>query len=259
MIRLLQTTIPFLCFIFISNAQSINVSDYITINLSGYQENGQTHYSPMPGLKPGTELSDYNWRFEFLMMNIPAIHHSESVTKRQKLFSLTDSSAIKQEYLKEFQNDPYFVKVFAETMQPLIKPGFKATQTFTEEELMKVASIFFYCDQVNSDTTVQTHVCVGINGFNEMNWERDYTVLAAFCCEAILFDMYQDKSPIDEALSKEKQLSYKTWQREITTLENYLENVKKDVFKRMENNPALKKSLLSYYKRNKSNLAFRIE
>lgn len=252
-------TVLSFCCIFGSIAQSTVISDYVAINLSAYQKNGQTYYSPMPGLKANTKLAGYNWRFEFLIMNIPAIHSSESVLKRQELFNLTDSSALKQKYLTELQNDLPFMNVFSETMQPLLNPDFTPVQRFTEEELMKVASIFFYCDQVNPDTTVQTHVCVGINGFHEVKWEKDYALLAAFCCEAILFDMYQDKSPIDKALGKEKRLSCKTWRKDVTTLESYLENVKKDVFKRMENNASLKKILLNYYKRNKSNLAFRIE
>lgn len=259
MSKFLYLTVLYLSFAFGALAQSSNISDYIAINLSGYQKNGQTYYSPMPGLKPNTELSSYNWRFEFLIMNVPAIHHSESVDKRQALFNLTDTSILKHAYLQELQNDLHFIKVFNETAQPLVKSDFTPVQTFTKAEMMKAASLFFYCDQVNPDTTVQTHVCVGINGFHEVNWEKDYAILAAFCCEAILFDMYQDKSAIDEALGKEKHVSCKTRRKEITTLEDYLENVKKDVFKRMENNATLKKSLLSYYKRNKSNLAFRIE
>lgn len=252
------TALSFCC-IFGSIAQSTIISDYVAINLSAYQKNGQTYYSPMPGLKSNTKLSGYNWRFEFLIMNVPDIHHSGSAPKRQELFNLTDSSALKQKYLAELQNDLHFMKVFNETMQPLVESDFTPLKTFTEEELMKVASLFFYCDQVNPDTTVQTHVCVGINGFHEVKWEKDYALLGAFCCEAILFDMYQDKSAIDKALGKEKQLSCKTWRKDVITLESYLENVKKDVFKRMENNPTLKKSLLRYYKRNKANLAFRIE
>jgi hypothetical protein len=259
MAKSFHIAVLFLFSVFISNAQSTNVSDYIAINLSTYQKNGQTHYSPMPELKANSELSRYKWRFEFLIMNAPAIHNSEALSKRQELFNLSDSSEIKNGYLQEFQNDPYFMKVFTETMQPFVQSDFTPTQTFTKEELMKAASIFFYCDQVNPDTTIQTHICIGINGFKEVNWEKDYTILTAFCCEAILFDMYQDKSPIDEAFSKEKQLSCKTWRGKITTLDNYLENVKKDVFERMENNAVLKKTLLSYYKRNKSNLTFRIE
>lgn len=259
MSKSLHITVLFLSFIFVSYTQSTNVSDYITISLSGYQKNGQTYYSPMPGLKPDNTLSRYNWRFEFLIMNAPAIHHPESTNKRQELFNLTDSSAIRNGYLKEFQNDAYFTKVFTETMQPLVRSNFTPTQTFTKEELMKAASIFFYCDQVNPDTTVQTHICVGINGLREVKWEKDYMLLAAFCCEAILFDVYQDNSPVFEALNKEKQLSYKALRGKITTLDAYLESVKQDVFKRMENNSTLKKSLLRYYKQNKSNLAFRIE
>ena len=254
-----QLTFLFICCIFTSYAQSTNLADYMVINLSPYQQNGQTLYAPMPGVKPNTELSHYSWRFEFLIMNVASIHRSESIGKRQELFRLTDSSAMRQAYLQEFQNDPYFTKVFTETMQPLVQSDFTPALTFTKEEMMKVASVFFYCDQVNPDTTVQTHVCVGINGFNEVTWEKDYAVLAAFCCEAILFDMYQDHSAVDKALSTQKQLAYKASQGKITTLDTYLEIIRKDVYTRMENDAVLKKVLLRYYKRNKSNLAFRIQ
>lgn len=259
MLKSVSLAFLFFSFSFLSGAQSVNISDYIAINLSAYQLNGETHYAPMPGIKSNAQLSNYSWRFEFLLMNIPDIHRAESVSKRQQLFDLNDSSTMKQSYLNELQNDPYFMKAFTETVKPFVQPNYKPDLTFTKEEMMKVAAVFFYCDSVNPDTTVQTHVCIGINGFNEVNWEKDYAVLAAFCCEAVLFDVFQYNSPVNEALSAEKQLSYKVWREKITTSEDYLKTIRKDVYKRMENNAVLKKTLLNYYKRNKSNLAFRIQ
>jgi hypothetical protein len=126
------------------------------------------------------------------------------------------------------------------------------------DELMEVASKFFYCDKVNPDTSVQSHVCIGINGLKEIKWEKDYTQLAAFCYEAIFTDLDKDNSKIDESYTSEKKLAREKYRKNITTLDKYLEDVKLDLFNRMKNSTTLKEELWAYYELNNNNLSFKI-
>ena len=123
---------------------------------------------------------------------------------------------------------------------------------------MEVDSKFFNCDLVNPDTTVQSHVCVGINGLREVQWQKDYTLLAAFCYEAIFHDFDRDVSPISEAYDSEKKKACQKYRPHITSLDRYLEDVKLELFERMRNDAVLKKELLDYYESNKDKLAFKL-
>jgi hypothetical protein len=155
--------------------------------------------------------------------------------------------------------DKKLVAYFEETIAPINNPAMKIGKTYSVDELMEVASKFFYCDQVNPDTTVQSHVCIGINGQRETKWKKDYTLLAAFCYEAIFSDFDKDTSQVSEAYGTEKKKSCERFRKNITTLDQYLEEVKLDLFENMKNNVVLKKVLLDYYELNKANLAFRID
>ena len=100
------------------------------------------------------------------------------------------------------------------------------------------------------------HVCIGINGMKETQWEKDYTLVAAFCFEAIFNDLDNEDSQIRGAYVSEKNESSVQFRKNITTLDKYLEDVKLDLFTRMKNNAILKEELLTYYELNKNNLAF---
>jgi len=56
----------------------------------------------------------------------------------------------------------------------------------------------------------------------------------------------------------EKKTSGKLFKPSITSLEQYLEDVKQELFARMKSSETLQKELLDYYELNKRNLAFEI-
>lgn len=108
------------------------------------------------------------------------------------------------------------------------------------------------------DTSIQAHICVGLNGIKEAEWENDYTLLEAFCYEGIFtaFDN-KDSKLWDEFVSLKRKAAEK-YKGGIVSLDGYLEKVKLELFKTMESSPILKQELMNYYKTNKSNLAFEI-
>jgi hypothetical protein len=240
-------------------AQTSVISHYVIIKIDTYKDGNEVKASPMPELKAEGELMKYKRRFEYLIMNIPEIHQPEKSKERRKIFSLyPDTAEMKRLYLEKLVNDKELVGYFEETIEPITNPNLKVNQTYTINELMEVASKFFYCDKVNPDTSVQSHVCIGINGLKETKWKKDYTLLAAFCYEAIFNDFDKDISKISESYDFEKKKSCEQFRKNITSLDKYLEDVKTELFYKMKTNTTLKKELLRYYEANKDDLAFKI-
>ena len=251
-------TLLFLLAGLISHAQTSAFSDHVFIKISLYEEGNKTKASPMPQIKAESVLQKYKMRFDYLILNTPEIHQPGKFKERGKIFNLTDTSKMKMLYMKKLMNDKKFTRNFEEAISPITQPDFKISKTYTENELMEVASKFFYCDKVNPDTTVQSHVCISFNGVKETQWTKDYTQLAAFCFEAIFSDLDKDTSLISDTYLAEKKKSCEQYRKNITTLDKYLEDVKMELFRRMKNDATLKNSLLAYYEANKHNLVFKI-
>jgi hypothetical protein len=247
-------------FLFLSiscKAQKSILNEHISILI--YPDELDITASAMPEFKADSTLFPYRRRFEYLLINIPDIHLPERVEERNKLFNLyPDTSAMKRLYLKKLSHDKKLTKYFRETFSPITDLNLQKENAYTAGELMEVASKFFYCDYVAPDTTVIAHICVGINGVNEAQWKKDYTLLQAFCYEAIFNDLDNENSQIWESFVSKKKKSSERFKRNITTLNNYLEDVKLNLFEEMKNDEILKQVLIDYYKLNQHNLAFRI-
>ena len=240
------------------NKESI-IAENVAIELFIYEEEGVKKASAMPVLQSDSELNTYKRRFEYLLMNVSEMHQPSGFAARTEIWNLyPDTIQLKQRYLDKFIQDVKLVNFFEETSAPISKPDVAITKSFTQDELMEVASKFFYCDQLLADTLVQSHVCVGINGIKEAQWDKEYTILAAFCYEAIFDDLEKDASQIDEAYSTVKKLACDQFRKNITTLDQYLEDVRLELFDRMERNATLKRKLLAYYELNKDHLAFKL-
>ena len=224
------------------------IEENVFIDVSVYEDNGEKRASAMPALKSESELTKYKRRFEYLLMNISEMHQPQATKTRTEIWNLyPDTTKLKQVYLEKFINDKKLVNYFEEMYAPISNTNIEITKTYTTEELMDVASKFFYCDEVFPDTVIQSHVCIGINGIKEVKWEKDYTILSAFCFEAIFNDMDKDPSQVREAYHDEKKISCDKFKSTITTLDKYLEDVKMDLFNSMKNNEILKKELWVYY------------
>ena len=260
--RLLERLIPFILLltIFIScKTQKNIIKENITIKIYPYEADNEIKASAMPELNLTGDLVKYRRRFEYLILNIPEFHSAQMFEERIRLFNLyPDTLKMKELILEKYLNDEKFSLYFEQTYKAIKKPKLKNKISFTSDELMEVASKFFLCDKVNPDTTIQSRVCVGLNGVSELKWEKDVTLIAAFCYEAIFNDFSKDKSKISEEWDIEKKNAAEYFKANITSLENYLEDVKQDLYKRMRINNLLKEELLTYYELNKNNLAFKI-
>jgi hypothetical protein len=137
-------------------------------------------------------------------------------------------------------------------------PG-KLPDTYTQQELMLVGSRFFLCE-VKDKNVLNTTVCISLNDVEELEGDKDYTPLAAFCFEAIFTAM--SKKGGDPEFRKH----FSEYARENTkkatpasrNSETYAEDVKVATFHDMENDESLRKTLIEYYQANKSNISFQI-
>jgi hypothetical protein len=235
------------------------IRDNISIEISSYQDDNEIKASAIPVLKASSELIAYKRRFDYLLLNIPELHGSDKIKERDSINRLyPDTLEIKRIYLDGYSQDKKLTEYFEETYAAIKNPDQQRDKIYSHDELMEVASKFFYCDQVGSDTSIQMHVCIGINGMKEAKWEKDYTLLAAFCYEAIFNDLDTEDSRLRDAYASEKKVSAEQLKKNIITLEKYLEDVKLDLFNRMSSNAILKEKLLAYYELKKDKLAFRI-
>ena len=236
------------------------ISNHVNIQVYTYEQDGVVKASAMPELKRTSELTRYKRRFEYLLMNVSEIHLPEKSAQRNEIWKLyPDTTNLKRLYLNEYVQDKRLVSYFEETMAPIKDPNIEIHKTYTVNELMEVASKFFYCDKVNADTSIQAHVCIGLNGVKEANWDNDYTLLEAFCFEGIFNDFDKENSQVWESFVSKKKEASLQFRQDITTLDQCLEKVKLDLFERMRNDTLLKKELLDFYDLNEANLPFKIE
>ena len=251
--------IPILIFCISCQKEHSAIRDNISLQLSTYTDQNKTKASVMPVLKTGSELMPYKLRFDYLLLNVPEIHQFAKIKLRDSINSLyPDTSELKRIYLDIYCQDKLLPKYFEETYTAVKNPDMQRGKVYSADELMEVASKFFYCDEVLPDSSVQMHVCIGINGVKEAKWEQDYTLLAAFCYEAIFNDMDKDRSQIRSAYSSEHDEAVKQFRNNITTMDKYLEDTRVNLFDRMKSNTILKEKLLAYYELNKNNLSFKI-
>lgn len=213
-----------------------------------------------PEIKPSSSLYSFYRRFDYLLLNVPKIHQEDQNEKRSELWlqNKCDTNQLIKSYMESYKRDRKLNRYFKTTTTYVAQSAKKEPPTYTIVELMEVASKFFYCHNVLADTTIQAHVCVGLNGVEEAKWKRDYTLLEAFCYEAIFNDFDKEHSEIWNSFVAKKKEASLIHKPHITSLDLYLYIVKIDLFTRMKNDPILQRVLLDYYQENKNNLSFKV-
>lgn len=219
---------------------------------------GKHYASVYPALRPVKDtlagfMHHYHRRFEYLLQN-------------KTLFNdladwYPDTVRMNEAYAQRLQANKPFLTYLSQLLGPFTTPVRSRQPTYHTAELMLVASRFFLCDQVRPDTTISWHVCIGLNGVKEAAWEKDYTLLEAFCFEAI-FDQMFSKNPADTRYMNQflKAVAESTRKRRtsMTSQDQLLEQVKEDVFRAMQSDRHLKKRLLDHYHQQAPSLPFRI-
>lgn len=259
----MATMIRFLFVVFFIQpicAQKVPFSAQLHIELFPYEASRQEKVSAMASLSADSPYWNVHRRFDYLILNTPRIHSPEQVEMRRTLFNLyPDTNLLKQSYIDQLSNDSTLQGYVRQTVEAIEKNALKKMQTFSKRELVDVASRFFYCDRVNPDSSVQAHVCIGLNGQRESHWQKDYTLLEAFCYEAIFSDFDRDNSQIDLAFSQNKAKVGQKNLPHFSSEDEYLIKVRDDLYRKMFKSKRLQKSLMDYYQLHQDDLPFRLQ
>ena len=242
-----------------SFSQTLNYCDYFSVKFSEVAYEGQKYKSCEPVIfekrhdKASQFFKEHHNRFEYILFK-----HIDDYKALGDYFP--DSIRIQQAFCETVLHSATIQDYFS-CLTPKDIVGWKAEQeTFTVNELMLVASRFFYCDYISTeDTTVQSHTCIGIHGQRELKSTRDYTLLEAFSGEAVFHYLGKRKEPLFyQQFVLFKNTASKENLNAFTDFDTYLATIRQLCYDKMQQNEDLKKQLLKYYSRNRDNLNFEI-
>lgn len=243
-----------------SHAQSVNFCDYFSLEVSQSNYEGKMYQSANPIVLENIHdpvslfIKKHAMRFQYVLFNYTELWDTISSF-------YPDNNRIHDEFCKLILNDFTVKKYLIELTPNKLTHLETEKQKFTVHELMAVASKFFYCDTINqTDTSIQSHVCIGINGLKDLQTTRDLTVLEAFSIEAIFHYLMKSRLPsFYRDFEQEKKHLVQENLKNFKNFESYLIAVRKGCYVRMENNVDLKNKLLAYYQKNIDNLNFVID
>jgi len=237
------------------NQQPDNFTKNVEIELFPFKS-GDRAYS-MPKLIETEELKPFQRRLSYLLTGVPKLHAPHNKKVRDSIGSLyPDTIRVKELFLKEYQKDEHMVEAFNQSISAISNPNFKKERVYSIDQAMEVASVFFYCDKVNPDSSIQSKVCIGINGIEEAKWTDNRIILEAFCFEAIFGEMTRDSSALENSYLKHKSEIINSNKSTLINPDQYLLDVRRELIFEMKNENILRKTIIKHYELNESNLAF---
>lgn len=236
------------------------LTSQLHIEIQTYTQNGESKAAAMTWHSPNSAYRAFKRRFDYIILNTPALHTKEQAAARNKLFGLyPDTLAMKAEYKRLLYLDSALSFNLLTMMRAIDAKGELPNKAqFSEKEFFQVAARFFFIDSIFDDSTFQTHICIGINGIDQINDQKDLTQLAAFCYETIFSDFDREISLIDQVFEKHKnELEQKMKSGESNKTD--LDALRNELYTRMAQDLVFQKVLLDAYAQNKANLAFKIK
>lgn len=251
-------TIIILLFLFFFNTTIFSQTDYcqyIKLKFEETEVNGKRKLYVEPELKQADNdmfssfVKRHQNRFDYILFN-----RIDSLSKYTKLYP--DTSSIDSAFCKYLSDNQKINKY----LNILSNNSRTPKLIFSKAEMMLIASRFFLCDKVNkTDTSISYHICIGINGQKELKSEKDFTVLEAFCFEALFDKINKENRPNFVQNFKEYiQSSSEKHKKDFVDFDLFLNKVKNDCYLLMEKDSFLATTLLQYYEENENNLGFQI-
>jgi hypothetical protein len=239
-------------------AHAQDFGKYFELKAEKYTEEDGEYVGISPAIreyvndKTGIFIATHPRRFRYVLMNRTNFKGLDSY--------YPDKKKINDLYLANLAADKNFAQYFRVMTGPSTdrKTG---TIKISTNELMRVASKFFFCSSVKPDRSINPYICISLNGVKEAQFEKDMTVVESICFEAI-FEAIDAARPkrtvfvenfiryIDEESRPEGSRT--------TYNDAYLANVRTAVFRRMENDAELKKHLVEFFRKNTANLPVEI-
>lgn len=235
----------------------LDPGDYFRLDVRKYAEDGESYIGVSPEIRNGIKgplasaMAKYPRRFRYLLLN-------RSVFNGQYDQLYPDTNRINQLYKQSLARDARFKEAFEALARPFTDPS--ATRaTFGIDEMMKVAARFFYCDGMAKDSSIQSHICINLNGLKPGSFTKDLFLLEAFCFEAI-FANYRtagnQEAPFVTNFKKHIKAGEKQERTRSFSTKDFIARVREYCFLLMEQDESLKKALLGYYTAHKKGVPF---
>ncbi|MEM9831185.1 MAG: hypothetical protein AAF944_11145 [Bacteroidota bacterium] len=262
--RYLLIMLTFISLLAFQLREPFDIADYFGIKAQKHDDHGKESIRINPIIKNQTQdsigqfINRYPKRFNYLLTNRTDLR--SELTRYEEMYP--DTVKISQAFARHLQQCDSFLLYVNTFLTPIQNPSQQSTIIYSKDELMEVASKFFFCDRVRPDSTIGVHVCIGLNGVKEAHWAKDYTLLEAFCFEAIFENLLNDTQEDDRFMKNVamyRDNASDVHRSQTKTLDDYLEEVKLVVFEKMKYDETLKEELLKHFQENKENLPFEIQ
>lgn len=133
------------------------------------------------------------------------VEHGSGIGNKDLFAHAQDSAELRSYFLERLRSSARFDTLFLPVVDRYLRSqggdlvGYEPPprKRVALEDLVKVAVRFFYPDAVLPDGTIQSHICVGINGLRDFPGMRDL-ILEAFAYSAIFQDLLRPKFNIEE-------------------------------------------------------------
>ncbi len=238
---------------------SCQIASQLHIDIQTFEQNGVQKAGAMAWHSPKSAYSAYKRRFDYIILNAPKIHAPDQAEARKKLFGLyPDTLELKAEYLRILIQDSTLSTNVLTMMRAIDASGVGQPKApFSKAQFFEVASRFFLIDSISPKGKIQTHVCIGINGQQELVNSAQFHLLAAFCYEAIFTDFDKEVSVIDEVFEIHRQelseIILKDKKR------NRISFYQQVLFQKMAKDVLFQKALLEYFESHRGDLPFEIQ
>jgi len=230
-----------------------NYCDRITAVKMEKTDSGYTTYiSPrikdIPGDKKQAFFKRFHRRFDYILINKVNVDGADLYKMRK------DTAALNRRFCELFTQQ----KELSGYFDVLANAQTGTKQMFTVAELMQIASRFFWLYNEEPDGW-NYYICIGNNGQKESSYEKDYSVLEAFCFEAILSYLDKRKSPRFRIAAR-KYLDELAGAVPETDRQNpaVIFTARQSLYHKMEQDAGLKDALLKYYRRYGNTFGFRL-
>ncbi len=245
LITMLYTTKPLLA--------QINYCDRITAVKVQKTDSGYTTYIS-PGIKETAFdkkqafFRKFRRRFDYILVNKVNVEGADLYQMRN------DTAALNRRFCELFTQQ----KEVSGYFDVLSNAQTGTQQIFTIAEMMQVAARFFWLQHTEADGWL-LYKCIFNNGQKESNYEKDYSVLEAFCFEAIFSYLYKRKTPrfsiAADTYFDEVSAEVPDSKRQDPAI---ILAARQNLYQKMEKDADLQKALLKYYRRYGNTFGFRL-
>ncbi|GEM_PF-1268063 len=215
---------------------------------SGYSAYISPGVNDLPGDKKQDFYQKFHRRFEYILLN--KMDYAKAGLHRY----LKDTAELNRRFCALLTED----KQVSSYLATLSNEQQEKKETYTIKEMMQVAARFFWLQNRPSEGWIY-YTCIGNNGQKESRYERDYSVLEAFCFEAIFSYLEGEKSPRFRIAARKYLDEIAATVPEAKRRDpDIIFAARQSLYRKMEQDAGLQDALLRYYRKYGNTFGFRL-